>query len=340
LHEGLELIANQNFKIIGTGSCYPSIRLDAADIDSRLGMPHGWTSSQIGVETRYECLLPETMISMGKSAIESAMTEAGIQWDQVDYLIDCSTSQYRPIPNNSVHFQQAFGSAAQSVPCVDIQSTCLSSIVAVNMANALFASNNYRNIVIVASERALAGINWTEPESAAIVGDGAGAIVLQCDISENSIGFVHESYAEFLELCRVDGGGHHLPVYDFTPERESEFRFTMDGPAVFRVALKQLPPMVERLASEFNTNVAGGLGDFQVIPHQASPKAVELVRRAINVPPERYHVAMKATGNLAAASIPTMLDRARKSELVKPGDKVMLLGTSAGYSQAALIFKL
>ena len=334
------MITKQNFKIIGTGSCFPKIKLTADDIDERLGQPKGWTGSQIGVDTRHECVLPETMISMGKEAIDLAIDEANISWDEIDYIIDCSTSQFRPIPCNSVHFQQAIGGQAKSIPCVDIQSTCLGSILAINMANALLASNAYRNIVIVASERALAGINWTEPESAAIVGDGAGAIVLQRTESESKIGFAHESFAEFLELCRVDGGGHNLPVYDYTADRENEFRFTMDGPTVFRVALRHLPPMYAKLKNEFESVIENGLDNCHIIPHQASPKAVELVRRAIDIPANRYHVAMQQTGNLAAASIPTMLDRVRKNGTVNVGDTVMLLGTSAGYSQAALIFEL
>ena len=277
---------------------------------------------------------------MGQAAIESAMSEAGIEWKDVDYLIDCSTSKIRPIPCNAAHFQQAAGPPARSIPCVDVQSTCLGSILAINMVNAMFASGDYRNIVIVASEAALAGANWSEPESAGLLGDGAAALVLRHEPVDRQLAFAHETFAEHLELCRVDGGGHYLPAFEFEAERHADFRFTMDGPAVFRVALKHLPPMVNRLRGEFRDASPGGKHDVHVIPHQASPKAVEIVRRLLAVTSDRYHVTVRETGNLAAASIPVMLDRVRRNGLIQAGEQVMLLGTSAGYSQAALIFQL
>ena len=277
---------------------------------------------------------------MGRRAIELAMSEAQIGWEEVDYIVDCSTSKFRPIPCNAAHIQHAIGPPANSIPCVDVQSTCLGSIVAINTANSMFSTGAFRNIVIVASECAIAGVNWSEPESAGLVGDGAAAMVLQYHPKHGKIAFAHETYAEHLELCRVDGGGHYLPVFQFQPERQAEFRFTMDGPAVFRVALKHLPPMVKRIKKQFDDEVPGGLKNLHIIPHQASPKAVEVVRRVLNVPTENYHVAVKETGNLAAASIPTMFDRIRKSGELKENEPVMLLGTSAGYSQAAMIFQL
>ncbi|MCC9598962.1 hypothetical protein LOC67_00210 [Stieleria sp. JC731] len=277
---------------------------------------------------------------MGCRAIERALDDAALGWPDIDYIIDCSTSKYRPIPCNAAHFQQAIGREAQRIPCVDVQSTCLGSIMAINLANALFATGVYRNILIVASETALQGVDWNDEKSAGLFGDGAAALVLQVAKPTASLAFVHETYGEHLGLCVVDGGGHHLPAYRYHEDLASKYRFQMDGRNLFRIAIKLLPPMVRGIQEDFQSIADHDSETMHVIPHQASPKAVELIRRIIGVPHERYHVAVNEIGNMVAASIPAMFDRVRKQQLVDDGCPVMLLGTSAGYSQAAIVFHL
>ena len=334
------MVISQNFKIIGSGSHLPKTQLSCDDIDERTGQPVGWTRSNVGVLSRHECVKPETIITMGRQAIELAMKNADIPWSEIDYIIDCSTSKYRPIPCNAVHVQQAIGEAARSIPCVDLQSTCLGSILAIHTANAMFGTGAFRNILIVASEAGLAGVNWSDPITAGLVGDGAAALVLQHRPVEHPLGFAHETFSQHLELCRVDGGGHYLPVFEYEPSRKADYCFTMDGPAVFKVAIQHLPPMVQRLREDFMKAIPGGPTDFHVVPHQASPKALRNARRLLGFPRDRFHIAIDQIGNLAAASIPMMVDQLRRNQMINSGELVMLLGTSAGYSQAGLLFQM
>ena len=332
------MVVQQRFKIIGTGSYHPARLVTAEEIDARTHQPKGWSREHVGVENRYECVAPETQISMGTAAIEQAIHDAGIQWEQVDCIVDCSTCQFRPIPCNAAHYQAALGDDAKSISCFDIQSTCLGSILAIRNINALFASGDIQTAILVASECSLAGVNWSQPESASLFGDAAAAMVLQRVPAQNVMAVRHETFAEHIELCKVDGGGFKLPFHEYTPARKSEFLFDMDGPGLFRVARKLLPPMVRGIMAEMHEQI-GRSESLHVIPHQASPKAVEFIRRLFNFHTDRYHVAVRETGNTIAASIPLMIDRTRRSGEVQAGDWVMLLGTSAGYSQAAIIFQ-
>ncbi|MEL6110775.1 MAG: ketoacyl-ACP synthase III [Planctomycetota bacterium] len=326
----------QSFRIVGTGSYLPPRRITAAEVDRRMGAGSGWTLEHTGVESRYECEPPDDLISMGASAVGAAMKNADVGWSEVDYIIDCSTSKYRPIPNNASHLQAAIGAEAFGIPCIDLQSTCLGSIVGLNVANALFQAERCRHILLVTSERTLAAVNWEQRESAALLGDGAAAMVLRGEASRPTLLYRHETHAEHLALCRIDGGSQHLPPFDYTPARDGDYRFTMDGPAVFRVARRLLPPMVKAVLSELD---ADEIARLQVVPHQASPSAVEAVRRTLDLPSSRYHVGVHEFGNIAAAGIPMMFDQLNRAERLRRGDPVMVLGTSAGYSQAAMVFQ-
>ncbi|MCC6884566.1 MAG: hypothetical protein IT576_20570 [Verrucomicrobiales bacterium] len=327
----------QRFKILGTGAYLPATRLSDADIDLRANLPKGWTRKHSGVIHRHECRFPESLGSMAEQAIIAALQDARVDWDGIDLLIDASTCREQPIPCNAALIKARFGSTADQIPCFDVGSTCLSFVVALHLANSLFSDECYRRILIVSSEAALAGVNWAEQESATIFGDGAAAVVLERCEPGPGFYFTHETHSAHAALCEVKGGGHGLPPYAYHVGNDADFRFHMDGPGVFRVARDLRPPMIGRLLAE-----AGMAADsVQVVPHPASPASLRLMRRLLGFPPEHYHQSSIARhGNLIAAGIPYVLDLCRRSGAIHSGDMVLLMGTSAGYSQAALLFRL
>ena len=324
----------QHFCIAGSGIYLPQQRLTAEDVDRRLGKARGWTRAHSGVVERFECVAPETLGSMARAAVTEAMADAAVDWPEIDLILDASTSRHRPLPCNAVHIQSLFGAAASRIPCFDVQSTCLGFVVALHVANGLFSTGAYRHILIVCSEAGLAGINWQEAESAVLMGDGAAAVVLRRRRDEARCIYRHETYAELIDACLVDGGGHHLTPFEYCAENDHRYRFHMDGPAMFRAARKYLPRMVAEALDAVDVDRSR----LHVVPHQASPRGLELVARLLKMPRYRFHVGMETCGNLAAAGIPLMYHRCRKGGYFQQGDPVMLLGTSAGYSQAVMVF--
>jgi len=324
----------QNFKIIGSGIYFPQQVLDAEQVDHRIGKPAGWTRENIGVLRRHECTDPESIATMAREAVTHAMDDAAIDWSDVDLIIDCSTSRHRPIPCNAVHVQALFGQAARSIPCFDIQSTCLGFIVALNVANSLMQSDNYQNIMIVCSEAPLTGVNWQDPESSSLFGDAAAAVVLSRREASNGGLYIHESFSDYLDACTIDGGGHCLTPYDFTRDNETRYRFRMDGSTVMRAAIKHLRPMVRKVLDRPEVD----LSMLHIVPHQGAPKSLDIMRRHLAFPEDRYYNNVAQYGNLVAASIPVTLHQCLKNEKIRAGDRVMLIGTSAGYSQAAMVF--
>ena len=109
----------------------------------------------------------------------------------------------------------------------------------------------------------------------------------------------------------------------------------MDGPAIMRVAAKQLPPMFEQLVLDSGVPKE----QLTIVPHQASPKALKIMRRLLGLSKPRFLDEVANVGNIAAAGIPLVLDRAVRNKKITRGDRIMLLGTSAGYSQAGLVLE-
>jgi 3-oxoacyl-[acyl-carrier-protein] synthase-3 len=326
----------QHFQIAGAGMYLPRVQLTAEEVDRRGGRPARWTRPHLGGQKPHQCVAPEDLPGMAVAAAGAAMADAGVVWGDVDLILDGSTCRYQPVPCNAAIVQSRLGAAARGIPCFDVQSTCLGFLAALHVANSLLASGAYRHIVIVCAEAGLLSVNWKEAESACLMGDGAAAVVLRRAERRPTYFHAQETFAEYIDACEVRGGAHRLPGFQYRPEYDAEYRFHMDGPRAFRAARKHLPPLVERLLQQAGLDRSA----LHVVPHQASPHALEAVRRCLDFTPERFHNRVARMGNVSAAGIPIVLHQCRKEGLIARGDRVLLLGTSAGYSQAGLIFEV
>lgn len=324
----------QHFKIVGSARALPAKCITAEELDRRAGLPVGWTEQHTGVRFRYEAVEPENGTTLGCCVVRDALASAGLGLRDLELLVDASLCIQQPIPSNSALLQQALGPEAAGCATMDVHSSCLGFAVAVQVINGLFATGAHHRAVVVCSETHLRGVNWDDPESSHLMGDGAAAVVFEACEPSHDFTFRFETYGAGANLCQVQGGGHRLTPYDYAEEKRALYQFEMDGKGVHKFASTHLPPMVRRVLDEAGAR----LGDLHVVPHQASGPSIELLARRLGVNRERLHSSVENHGNLVAAGIPFVLHAAR-AELT-PGTRVMVIGTAAGYSQAAAIFTL
>lgn len=324
----------QHFKITGSARALPSKCITADELDQRAGLSAGWTLQRTGVRQRYESVGPENGTTLGTQVILEAVKSAGLKLSEIEILIDGSLCLQQPIPTNSALLQQALGAEASGCATMDIHASCMGFVAALQVVNGLFASGAYRRAVIVCAETPLRGVNWQDPESAHLMGDGAAAIVVEACPPVNDCVFRLQTFGSGAQLCQVQAGGHRLPPSAYTPAQDLLYRFEMDGKGLHKFASHHLPPMVREALAETATS----LDQLHVIPHQASGPTIELLARRLGVSRERLHSTMENHGNLVAAGIPFVLHGVRST--LAAGTRLMLIGTAAGYSQAVAIFTL
>ncbi|CAH0120879.1 3-oxoacyl-[acyl-carrier-protein] synthase 3 [Paenibacillus sp. CECT 9249] len=323
-------------KIVGTGKYLPKRTVTDEEMDRLLGIAKGWVRSKANVCVRHFAER-ETASEMGAQAAYAALENAGLAFGDIDCLVCASGTMQQPIPCTAALIQKAMGQEQSGVPCFDINSTCLSFVVGLDVMSYLVQAGRYRRVLFVATEIASAGLNWKQKESAALFGDGAAAVIVERSGEGESAGIVHSSMQTFGQgaaFSEIRGGGSGLHASRYEQAGAADYLFDMNGPAMFKFASKLLPGFVDRLLGEAGVR----MGDFRaVIPHQGSAMAMRLMCRKLGIHDDQLMDITADHGNTIAASIPMGIHEAIRRGRINRGDRVLLLGTSAGLSIGGMI---
>ena len=312
--------------IEGLGACLPRDRRSSADCDAALHLTEGTIARLTGVATRHYCGAGEDQLTMGLAAAQAALDDAGLTGADIDLIVGAAAVPYQPIPATAPAYQRGLGIPDGAAFAFDVNSTCLSFLTALETCDALLRTGRYRRALVISSEVASRGLPWeTKPEVAGLFGDGAAAAVVSGEGTPLITRF--RTYGSGYESCNIGAGGTR---FDFQREAEAfaaHSRFDMDGKALFRLTSQHFVPFVEALLDDTGWDRKE---ISMVIPHQASPMALAHMIRQCGFDPERVVNICAEVGNQIAASIPYALHHVKGR--LRPGDKVLMLGTSAGVS--------
>jgi 3-oxoacyl-[acyl-carrier-protein] synthase-3 len=318
-----------NFQITGTGLYVPPRVETAEDLAPRVGKSAEWILSATGVARRH--IADEPVERMAANAARAALGSG----PPPDLILNASTTPRQLIPDTSAFIEAELG--LQGVASHSIHGTCLSFLVALHTAGAFIAAGAYRRIVVVSAEIGSVARDFSEPESAALLGDGAAAAVVEPTPSGHAsklLGYVAATYPRFANLAELRGNGMHRPA-NSPDTRPEDNLFHMNGTRLFRAAMLNIPPMIEQLFEQTGLGVA----DIDlVVPHQPSKPGVESLARW-GFGPERVVDIVGEYGNCIAASMPMALATAHADGRLKRGMRVLLIGTGAGMSIGTAILE-
>lgn len=327
------------FRIAGYGRYLPRRVRTSGELDAVFGQAAGWTEDKFGIRQRHVAEPDETSSFMGAAAVKDALAMAGWTDGAFDALIGACGVMEQPIPGTSVLIQNALGLGKSGVWAFDVNQTCLSFLTALDVAAMGMDSGRFRRVVIVSSDIASAGLDMKDPQTASIFGDGAAAVCIEKTGDAGGAGLLSrcfETYGEGKDLATLRAGGTRIRVEDGFEALVEGSRFRMDAFGIFKAAARSLPRMIDQVLGEAGlTRKSVDL----VICHQASHPGVEHVRRLMGGDPARVVDCFGVLGNQIAASLPNVLVEAHVSGRMKPGSTVLLLGTAAGISAAAMVLR-
>ncbi|WP_439148035.1 3-oxoacyl-[acyl-carrier-protein] synthase III C-terminal domain-containing protein [Vibrio sp.] len=327
----------QSIEIAGTGLALPPHIVYSTEIDQQQNLPIGRTEKTTGVASRHY-VTNQSASEMAVNAIYDALENANLHLDDIDCIIAASGTMEQMIPCNAAKIHEKLP-LQRPIPAFDINMTCLSAVQALDMAHSLLHTNKYKTILVVSSDIASIGLDWRIEETGGLFGDGAAAMILR-QSKCNSAKFIashFETFSDGSEYCQIRGLGTLNHPNNTQGDYQPYSLFEMHGKAVVRLTTKHLAGFVDSLFAKTPYQ----LKDMDwVVPHQASKLALRFLQNHLDIDPNKIVNIMKHHGNQIAASIPSALHELLNSGKVKKGDKIMLLGTSAGLSFGAVVLEV
>jgi len=319
--------------IIGTGKALPQNEVTASMIDKKCNLQDGRTFKITGLEKRY-FLEDELVDELILRAINQALENAKLSVDDIDCIIAANATMQQMIPYNGAGVHRLL-KPKRNIPSFDINMTCLSALRAFDVASNLLDA--YPKILIVSCDIASTGLDWSDIRTAGIFGDGAAAMILEKSQQGGIVVSNFETHSEGFEFCQIRGGGTKNAPSRYKGDYKEVGYFEMDGKKLFKLSSKVLPNFIH------STLESKGLTleeiDY-IVPHQASQASLNHIVRMLKVDKSKLIDIFFNHGNQVAASIPTALHELFMTKDLKSGQKVMMIGTSAGVGLGLVVWEV
>ena len=373
---------NPNVRILGTGSYLPPGVVDNKSLGEivkgydaeRSGDFGAWVDQMTHIHER-RFGQPQTRSSdLAEVAARRAMKSAGIEPGDIDMLMYATFTPSEMIPGDHCNLADRLGLQASGV--VQLMAACAGSIYGMGMAWGMLASGAMRNILVVGTETASKALNFHDPVTAILFGDGAGAVVMSRDDSASEGGVLPPLLDFHFSPRNIHLANSNVPVdVGCFPDRavqpgvhlvEQALVEMEGGPAVLRKAIKRMAGCVARCLGYEEKDLKRGndalkatLADACIIPHQANGRILDGMAKDLGVPPERVIRTIYRYGNISAASNLVALDFAlrrgnmsrvlddnghvlsiaeHEDQRIRSGDLVLLPSIGGGYLMGCMGF--
>ncbi|MEY2868765.1 MAG: hypothetical protein RIR01_1228 [Bacteroidota bacterium] len=330
-------------KISGLGFYVPSNVVTNDDLSKIMDTNDEWIQERTGIKERRHIVKGEdTTTSMGVKAAKIAIERAGIDKDDIDFIVFATLSPDYYFPGPGVLVQRDLG--LRTVGALDVRNQCSGFVYALSVADQYIKTGMYKNILVIGSEVQSSGLDMTTRGRgvSVIFGDGAGAAILsrEEDLTKGILStHLHSEgiHAEELVLTAPGMGGRWVNdiLVDNNPDDESYFPH-MNGQFVFKNAVVRFAEVINE-ALEANDLQVSDID--MLIPHQANLRISQYIQKKFNLNDDQVYNNVQKYGNTTAASIPIALTEAWELGKIKPGDTVVLAAFGSGFTWASAIIR-
>ena len=326
-------------RIAGTGMFVPERVVTNYDLEQMMDTSDEWIRERSGIQERRFVEPGTGPADMGLNAASEAIENAGLQPDDINFIIFATLSPENYFPGSGVHLQEKM--ELYGIGAMDVRNQCSGFVYALSAADQFVKSGMYDNILVVGAEVHSAGLNLsTEGRDVAVLfGDGAGAVVVS-PANENDghiISTPLHADGRFIKDLWVEAPTTlEHPWIDKEMIDDGRIYPKMNGRHVFKHASTRFPEVVmESLEANGFTNKDLDM----LIPHQANYRITQMIARKLELTEDRYMSNIHKYGNTTAASIPIALHEAVEEGRVTSGDLVCLAAFGSGFTWAAALLR-
>ncbi len=351
-------------RIAGAASYLPEETSDSAEVERRIAeasAAHGFRprpgliEAVSGIRRRHHAPAGWNASDLAVAAAAKLLSDTGTAVEEVDLLLFASASQDMVEPATAHITAAKLGAAC---PVFDVKNACNSVLNAIQVAEALIGTGQYRTVLICTGEMPSIAVRWNVRDFAQFVqsfpgytlSDAGAAVLLKAvpngddrdsgdggsgSSSSSGVGGIfHRSFSADSRAWHVGtlpGGGTAHP-------RDEEYSyFHMDG-----TRLKNAFEGLGRgLLDEALAATGRSWDDFAaILVHQVTMPLLDTFLTGSDIPADKLVLTLPDHGNLVSCTLPTQLAKAVATGRCGPGDRIALIGLAGGVSLGVIFAEL
>ncbi len=324
--------------IAGTGKAVPEQRLTNKDLEKILDTSDEWIVQRTGIKERRICNREngESAFTIQRDALAKALSSANMKGSDLDLVIVASVSSEMACPSNACRVAAAV--EATPAGAFDLVAACSGFVYALNLADTLIKSGQYRAIGIVGGEEMSRVMDYRDRRVSVLFGDAASSAILvrSNDITKGSIDHTmgadgtnwNQLYIPRDEYDLVDGED---------PDEVKIGCLRMKGSEVYKFAVKQFQSVIKESLLKNNLCV----DDIdQFVCHQSNIRIIDSACERLGLPGEKVLVNLPKYGNTSAASVGLVLDDLWISRKIDEGMLLFFVAFGGGMTWATNIWRV
>lgn len=288
---------------------------------------------KIGIKERYVAAENETAFDLAFEASKKALKK--FDKDQIDFILLCTQSPDYLIPTSACILQDKLG-LKTNTGALDFNLGCSGFVYGLALAKGLIKAGAATNVLLITSETYSKHIHPSDRSNRSIFGDAAAATIICSNEVNKILEFDLGTDGQGMNNLILINGGMRNKVETSAQEwvdesgnlRSNNYLF-MNGPEIFNFTIEKVPIVVENILKKNNTT----LDEIDyVIFHQANKYMLNYLRMKIQIPKNKFYNNILFTGNTVSSTLPIALKDCMDQNIIKAGNKVLLVGFGVGYS--------
>lgn len=329
----------KGIKILGTGHYIPELIATNEDFSKIVDTSDEWITSRTGIKER-RIASGEPVWYMGVNAAKNALIDAKLDVSEIDLILHTSVTPDFYTPSMACMVQRGIG--AKNAIGVDVNCACSGFVYALDMAQKYLQDDNYKNILVVSSEKLSKITDYEDRSTCVLFGDAAAACVITKGdgLFSSFLGVQVEDADKLFARTITDGNpfseDNDQQKYDKFPDSNGQYIY-MDGREVYKFAVKAIPRAIKGACEKAGIDVNS---IDMIVPHQANVRIMETAATNLGVGIDKFYMNLDRYGNTSSASVPLCLDEFIKEGGLKEGMRICVVGFGGGLTYGAAVFEV
>ncbi|MDV9192669.1 beta-ketoacyl-ACP synthase III [Streptomyces sp. SR27] len=311
-------------RIAALGHYQPAKVLTNHDLTELVDTDDAWITSRVGIRTRHIAGPDEPVDELAAHAAGKALATAGLAPDDIDLVLVATSTAIDRSPNTAARVAARLGMTSPAT--MDLNVVCAGFTHALATADHAVRAGGARRVLVIGADKMSDVADWTDRTTCVLVGDGAGAAIVEAVDEEQSVPGIGPvlwgSVPEMGNAVRIEG----------TPPR-----FAQEGQSVYRWATQQLPALARKACERSGIAPEELAG---VVLHQANLRIIEPLAAKIGAVNAIVARDVVDSGNTSAASIPLALAKLVERGELPTGAPVLLFGFGGNLSYAGQVVRV